>query len=174
MYIYIYIYIICSLSKKGKLQLRPDTTADYATFDVLTDLKTGVTQPLHQQLAFWPSAFNLPTMSNHGREDEFDDEVDEAAAAAQKQAFENLRSWTSWGSLKREPKARTERKGNENFSRFSGQWLGSDAPCVVKAECPVYTFGQPDRLTYHYIYRDKETTMKFDILGGKFSVGFVV
>ena len=161
------------MSKKGKLQLRPDTAADYATSDVLTDLKAGLTQPLQQQLAFWPSAFNFLTMSSHGHEDEFD-EVDPAAAAAQKQAFENLRSWTSWGSLKREPKARTQRKGNENLSRFSGQWLGSDAPCVVKAECPVYTFEQPDRLTYEYIYGDKETTMKFDILGGKFSVGFVV
>ena len=113
-------------------------------------------------------------MSIFGREDDFDEEIDEAAAAAQKESFANLRSWTSWGSIKRDPKQRTQRKGNEDMSEFSGQWMGSDAPCVIKAEYPVYNWGEADRLDRLFIYGDEQTRMKFEIAGGKFSLDFAV
>ena len=109
-------------------------------------------------------------MSNSGHESE----VDEAAADAQKETFANLRSWTSWGSTKRETPRRGKPKGKQTLSKFSGHWLADDAVCCIKAECPVYTWDQPNRVDTLTMYGDDQTHLKFEIAGGKFSFRFAV
>lgn len=47
-------------------------------------------------------------------------EVDEAAAAAQKESFADLRAWTIRGAIKRETPRRWQRKGNNALTKFSG------------------------------------------------------
>ena len=43
--------------------------------------------------------------------------------------------------------------------------MSSDAPYVMKAEYPVYTWEEPHRITNQFIYRDKDTVLKFYIFG---------
>ena len=52
------------------------------------------------------------TMSTSGHEDEYDQE---AAAAAQREDFAELRSWTVWGAIKRDSTARTTGKRKKNL-----------------------------------------------------------
>ena len=110
-------------------------------------------------------------MSTSGHEDEYDQE---AAAAAQREDFAQLRSWTVWGAIKRDSVARTTGKRKKNFSRFSGQWIPESSPCILKAQAMIHTWDQPDSLRELVILGDDDTPLKFEISGGKFSFSFAI
>lgn len=98
-----------------------------------------------------------------------EDDINEAAAAAQRESFAELRSWTVWGAITRDAKERTTRKGKQELSRFSGQWIAKNAPCCLKAECPQGGWDQPDRVLSLVVLGDEETNLRFEIAGGEFS-----
>ena len=51
-------------------------------------------------------------------------------------------------------KAQTAQRQNK-FLQILRHWMTDNAVCCIKAECPVYTWGEPDRLDTLIVYDDE-------------------